>query len=74
MTDTTVRQTSLPTDADYEAEFNRLLQEMTHIDAQMQKDRAEGERLWTEARIIAARTDAMLDQLEEQLDRLQRRA
>ncbi len=73
MTDTTLRQNSPTTNTEYEAEFDRLLQEMTLLDTRMQSDRRDIERFRAESLVITGRTDAMLDQLELQLDRLRRK-
>ena len=74
MSDMTFRQTAPATDAEYEAEFDLLLQEMTRLEPRMQADRADIERLRAESQVITAHTDAMLDQLDKQLAGLRRDA
>ncbi len=73
MSDMTFPQSAPKTDLEYEAEFAALLQEMSRIDARMQSDHTDIEHLRAESQQISARTDAMLDELEKQLDKLRRK-
>ena len=69
MSDTTLLESTPKTDAEYEVEFNHLMQEITRIEKMMQSDRADIERLRAESSVITTHTDVMLDQLETQLNR-----
>ncbi len=73
MSDTTFLQSTPTADAEYQTEFESLLQEMTRLDARMHSERADIERLRYESSLITAHTDAMLDQLDNQLERLRRK-
>ncbi len=60
--------------ADYEALAAQMLAEINRLEAQMDRDHAEGERLKIETQVIKARTAATLSQLQEQITRLSRSA
>jgi len=62
------------TPADYKAALNRLLEEMTRLEAQMQQDRAEIKRLRAESQVISRHTDSVLERLDKQLQTLARAA
>ena len=55
------------TPADYKAALNRLLDEMTRLEAQMQQDRAEIERSRAQSQVISRHTDMVLERLDKQL-------
>ncbi len=73
MSDTTLVDSTTKTDAEYELEFQLLMQEINHIEKMMLSDRADIDRLRAESSVITAHTDVILDQLEAQLNRLQRK-
>ena len=58
------------TAADYKAIASQLLADISRLEEQMDKDRAESERLKIETQIIKKHTAATLSQLQEQIDRL----
>ncbi len=58
--------------ADYKAAIDLMLQEMDRIEARMQRDRTDIERLKAETEIIKAHANAVLDSLEKQLISLQK--
>jgi hypothetical protein len=72
MTDLTAAQTTPKNAADYQAAIDLLLQEMLRLEAQMQIDRAEIERLRAASQAITRHTDAILEQLEKQVGTLRR--
>ena len=55
----------------YESVAAQLLDQISHLEQQMDADRAESERLKAETQIIKAHTAATLSQLREQINRLQ---
>jgi hypothetical protein len=60
------------TDAEYEAAFGQLLTEMSRLDEQIDRDRAESQRIKMETEIIKARTEGKLARLEELVNSLRR--
>ncbi len=67
--------TALPTPqttADYKATIDLLLREMLRLEAQMQQDRTEIERLRAESLAITRHTDAVLERLDKQIEVLHR--
>ncbi len=60
------------TAAECEAVLARILSEMQRLNAEMRADQTEIDRLTRETRQIGAHTDALLDQIEAQLDSLQK--
>lgn len=77
MSGTALTKSKRNTNADYEARAAQLLIEMNHLEEQMDKDRAESERLKAETQVIKAeteiiktRTTATLSQLAQQVNGL----
>ena len=66
-------ETILTSDADYEAAFNGFLAEIKLHEATLDKYHTEIAQIWTEARNIGAKTDAILDETERQLNAMRRR-
>ena len=62
------------TDAEYEALFEQMLAEMRRLNARMDGDRADIERLKAETQVIKASIDARLAQIQALLDAPRRRA
>ena len=59
MANTVSAQTAPPTTAEYEAEFDLLMQEATRLNELMAKDRVEIERLKAETKVIRDETQAL---------------
>lgn len=72
MSDVTLTHLEPKNDAEYRTAFQQLLEEINRLQRAMDADQIEIERLRAQSRLIAARTDARLEQLERQLDGLQR--
>ena len=58
-------RTTPQSDADHEASIHRLLEDMTQIEAQMDRDRADSDQLKSELQAIKAKSEAKLVHLEE---------
>jgi hypothetical protein len=71
MDDNISLQPALKTAADYKAAIDGLLAEMKRLNALMQNDQTEIDRLKAETRLIAAHTDTVLTRLEAQVNSLQ---
>ncbi len=68
----TLTQANPQTDAEYEELVRQLFAEMSQIEEQMDRHRAESERLKFETQVITQGTDAKLARLEEQVLNLSR--
>jgi hypothetical protein len=60
------------TDAEYEAAIDLLLKEMLRHEEQMDRNRAEIERLKAETQVIADHTDTVISGIWKQLDSLRK--
>ena len=74
MSETTLSKSKRKTAADYEAIAAQLLAEISRLEEQMDKDRAESDRLKAETQVIKGHTAATLSRLREQMDRLSKEA
>jgi hypothetical protein len=74
MSETTVERPRRRTRAECEAELDTLLANITRLEAQMDRDHAEGERLRAETQALKEEHRAILTRLEEQLRQLARAA
>ena len=66
-------ETILTSDADYEAAFNDFLAEIKQHEATLDIYHAEIAQIWSEARTIGAKTDAILDETERRLNAMRKR-